>query len=56
MRIYTAYLEGKTPLEIAQMLVQEGNTDREWRESTIRYILRNERYTGDAILQKTYDP
>lgn len=53
-RIYTAYLKGSTPLEIAQMLVQEGNTDREWRESTIRYILRNERYTGDAILQKTY--
>lgn len=53
-RIYTAYLKGSTPLEIAQMLVQEGNTDREWRESTIRYILRNERYIGDAILQKTY--
>ena len=53
-RIFEAYLEGQTPTEIAEMLALEGNTDREWRASTIRYILRNERYTGDAMLQKTY--
>ena len=53
-RIFEAYLEGRTPTEIAASLVMEGNTDREWRASTIRYILRNERYTGDALLQKTY--
>ena len=53
-RIFEEYLEGRTPTEIAASLAMEGNTDREWRASTIRYILRNERYTGDALLQKTY--
>ena len=52
--IFRAYLEGQTPREIAEMMTLKGNTDREWRASTIRYILRNERYTGNAMLQKTY--
>ena len=53
-RIYEAYLEGSTPIEIAGMLVLEGNTDRQWHASTIQYILTNERYIGDAIFQKRY--
>ena len=53
-RIYEAYLTGLTAPEIAAMLTEEGNTDREWHGSTVKYILRNERYTGRAIFQKTY--
>lgn len=44
-RIFDAYLTGLTPAEIADRLNGTGNTDRSWWESTVKYILRNERYT-----------
>ena len=53
-RIYESYLTGHTPAEIAAMLLREGNIDRAWTAATVRYILKNERYAGDAILQKTF--
>lgn len=53
-RIFDAYLIGFTPAEIADRLNGTGNTDRSWWESTVKYILRNERYTGNAVFQKTY--
>ena len=53
-RIYDSYLKGYTPAEIAAMLLREGNIDRAWTAATVRYILKNERYAGDAILQKTF--
>jgi DNA invertase Pin-like site-specific DNA recombinase len=55
-RIFQSYIAGKGMLEIADELSAEkipkrnGGTD--WLESTVAYILKNERYMGDALLQK----
>lgn len=57
-RIYREYLEGKSMDKIAAgleadgILTGAGNT--KWHTSTINKILRNEKYMGDALLQKTY--
>lgn len=56
-RIFTDALAGKGTQKIAQELNDEGVRTKkggQWRGSTIRGILRNEKYTGDVILQKTY--
>ena len=57
-KIYTLFLEGHTYREIAANLTNEkiptptGKTV--WSVSTVRSILKNEKYTGNAILQKRY--
>ena len=57
-RIYTEYLYGKGPNRIARELEEEGvpnwNGKSKWYESSIRNMLSNEKYKGDALLQKTY--
>ena len=57
-RIYRGFLEGLTPRQIARKLTQAGiptPRGREiWSESTIMSILTNERYKGDARLQKSF--
>ncbi|MDD4378227.1 MAG: recombinase family protein [Eubacteriales bacterium] len=57
-RIYKDYLDGKGPNRIAKELEEEGvinwNGKVKWYESTIRKMLSNEKYKGDALLQKTY--
>ena len=52
--IYTAYLAGKNVDEIAEKLNQTQAGSRRWYNTTIRYILSNERYIGDSLWQKTY--
>jgi len=57
-RIYREYLEGASLLEIGRGLELDGiltaaNKPR-WRPETIKKILQNEKYIGDALLQKTY--
>ncbi len=57
-RIYREYLEGSSLLEIGKGLEADGiltaaNKPR-WRPETIKKILQNEKYIGDALLQKTY--
>ena len=56
-RIFSEYLEGRGAPAIAKALNADGaqtvNGGR-WRESTIMSVLRNEKYTGDMLLQKTY--
>ncbi len=56
-RIYNEFIAGKTPYDIAIRLTQEGvptpMRKREWHVSVIESILHNEKYKGDAILQKT---
>lgn len=42
----------KEALERRNVLTPRGNT--EWGLSTIEHILRNEKYMGDVLLQKTY--
>jgi DNA invertase Pin-like site-specific DNA recombinase len=57
-RIYTAYLSGKSVPAIVRELTAEGikshSKNGEWKNSTIQSILKNERYCGDVLLQKTY--
>lgn len=56
-RIYKEYLEGKGIKAIAKGLERDkiltGAAKSKWYDSTIQKILRNEKYTGDALLQKT---
>jgi site-specific DNA recombinase len=57
-RIYREYLEGSSMLQIARGLEADGiftgAGNPRWHTSTINKILRNEKYIGDALLQKTY--
>lgn len=57
-RIYKLFLDGYTINDIAKKLTAEGvstPTGRaKWSVSTVRSILTNEKYRGDALLQKTY--
>ena len=57
-RIFSEYLAGKSLLDIAKGLTADkiptarGKTN--WSAARIQSILTNEKYTGDALLQKTY--
>lgn len=57
-RIYGMFLLGKSPFQIASTLTEEGipppGGKDHWNASNIRSILTNEKYKGDALLQKTY--
>lgn len=57
-RIYREYLEGLSMDKIAAGLERDGILTgaggEKWHTSTINKILRNEKYIGDALLQKTY--
>lgn len=56
--IYDSFLEGLSPKEIADSLTDLGISTPQgmkcWRSGTIRNILKNEKYCGDVIYQKTY--
>ena len=58
IRIFAFYLGGKTPYEIAKILTDEGvptPTGKKpcWTLSSVTYILGNDRYCGDVIMQKS---
>jgi len=56
--IYDLFLDGLTYRKIAETLSErglknaKGSTD--WTHSNVASILQNEKYTGDALLQKTF--
>ena len=55
--IYRLFLEGKTPSWIAKHLTSGILTPARktiWQSTTVLSILQNEKYKGDAILQKTF--
>ena len=56
--IYRLFLEGKTISAISKHLTNENiptpSGKKKWTTSTIRSILTNEKYKGDALLQKCY--
>lgn len=56
--IYKLFMSGKTINGIAMYLTRQGiPTPRKktrWREATVESILTNERYKGDALLQKQF--
>jgi hypothetical protein len=57
-RIYKEFLEGKSTYKIASGLEKDGILtgagNKKWWDSTVEKILRNEKYMGDALLQKSY--
>ena len=56
--IYKLFLDGKTPTAIARRLEADGIKSPRgkdaWHTTTIRSILQNEKYMGDAMLQKSF--
>ena len=56
--IYTMFLDGPSMKNIALILHVKGihtkTGSTEWRTNTITRILQNEKYVGDALLQKTF--
>lgn len=57
-RIFSLYLQGFGMQAIANMLNEDGIPRRyghtHWYSGTIKYVLTNERYMGDALLQKKF--
>ncbi|MCM1061805.1 MAG: recombinase family protein [Eubacterium sp.] len=56
--IFRKYLDGMSLAQIKSLLEEREIPNRKgsakWQLSTIKSILQNEKYTGDALLQKTY--
>ena len=56
--IYKLFLEGKTSTGICKPLehlgIRSPGGRSKWSESTVTSILQNEKYKGDALLQKTF--
>ena len=56
--IYRRFMEGATPHQIAKELTERGvptpRNGKKWGASTVLSILENERYKGEAILQKSF--
>lgn len=57
-RIYGLFLQGRSPYQIAKLLTAEGvptpGGKRVWGKAVVQSILTNEKYKGDALLQKVY--
>ncbi len=57
-RIYGLFLQGRSPHAIAKLLTAEGipspGGKEVWSSGTVKSILCNEKYKGDALLQKVY--
>jgi len=57
-KIYSLYIMGKTSTAIARQLIEKGiptpSGKQNWQSSTIESILTNEKYKGDALLQKSF--
>jgi site-specific DNA recombinase len=56
--IYLMFLEGRAPTYIAKVLTEQGiptpSDKTRWQGSTVESILTNEKYKGDALLQKRF--
>lgn len=57
-RIYSLFLQGMTPFGIASKMTADGvlspGGKERWNAGAVRSILTNEKYRGDALLQKSY--
>ncbi len=57
-RIYSMFINGKTPCAIAKTLTEEGirtpGGKDKWSSAVIESILTNEKYKGSALLQKSF--
>ncbi len=56
--IFDSFIEGASPQQIATALTNQGIRSpkgmEQWHSTTIRNIIRNEKYCGDVLYQKTY--
>ena len=52
--IFTEYLSGGNPGQIARRLTETDMTGKVWTRHTVEYIIKNEKYMGDALLQKQF--
>lgn len=56
--IYNLFLQGHSTYDISKILMKEkiktGGGSYKWNSTSVLRILQNEKYKGDAILQKTY--
>jgi len=56
--IFNTYLGGMSANSIAKILNEKGvklaNKGKKWESNTVNRILANEKYAGNALLQKTY--
>ena len=56
--IFSEYLRGRSQAQIAEDLTRRGLSTADgtpyWQETSIAYILTNEKYIGDSLCQKTY--
>jgi DNA invertase Pin-like site-specific DNA recombinase len=56
--IFRLFIEGKTPSAIAKYLEAKGilspGDKKKWQVATVKSILSNEKYKGDALLQKRF--
>ena len=56
--IYKLFLEGKTPAGICRYLDAQGiptpSGKQKWSQTTVNSMLSNEKYKGDALLQKRF--
>ncbi len=57
-QIFNLYLSGRGCGQIAAILNREGipSSESAWTSNHIRYIISNEKYIGDSLLQKTFTP
>jgi DNA invertase Pin-like site-specific DNA recombinase len=57
-KIFKLFLDGLTPYSIAKRLTEEGiptvRGKSKWNDKTIKGMLSNEKFKGDALLQKGY--
>lgn len=55
-KIYGYFLQGRSPYQIAKLLTEQGiptvSGTGKWCDATVKSILTNEKYKGDALLQK----
>lgn len=55
-KIYNMYLSG---LGVSKIIVELNETEKDyapWGKSRVEYILKNEKYIGDSLWQKSYTP
>jgi len=57
-RVYSMFLQGMTPYGIASQLtadrIMSPAKKEKWNAGTVKRMLSNEKYKGDALLQKSY--
>lgn len=55
-KIFQMYLSGEGVARISKYLRENNYANMAWRQQTVGYILKNERYIGDSLWQKKYTP